>query len=101
MSTRGLASHVDIFDTVVDLLGVRADYASTGHSLLGPPVSGRVLVRSGDNVGLVTADRCFMYKPGEAGSDADYLGAYRSALYGVVQRDRWLPQAVVDGRAGR
>ena len=96
-----VASHVDIFDTVMGLLGVQAEYASTGHSLLGPPVSGRVLVRSGDNVGLVTADRCFMYKPGEAGSDADYLGAYRSALYGVVQRDRWLPQAVVDGRAGR
>lgn len=85
-----VASHVDIFDTVVNLLGVQADYASTGHSLLDPPASGRVLIRSGDNVGLATADRCFMYKPGEAGSDAGYLAAYRSALYGLIQRDRWL-----------
>ena len=85
-----LASHVDIFDTVVDLLGVRADYASTGHSLMAPPASDRALVRSGENVGLAMTDRCIMHKQGATGSDADYLAAYRSALYGVVQRDSWL-----------
>jgi len=85
-----LASHVDIFDTVVNLIGVQADYASTGHSLMAPPVSDKALIRSGENVGLAMADRCIMYKQGETGRDADYLAAYRSALYGVVQRDRWL-----------
>jgi phosphoglycerol transferase MdoB-like AlkP superfamily enzyme len=86
-----VASHVDIFDTTMDLLGVQADYASTGHSLLGPSKTDRVLVRSGENLGLAKAGRCLMFKPGEAGSDAEYLAAYRSVLYGVIQRDAWLP----------
>jgi hypothetical protein len=57
---------------------------------MAPPVSDKALIRSGENVGLALADRCIMYKQGETGRDADYLAAYRSALYGVVQRDRWL-----------
>ena len=86
-----VASHVDIFDTVMELLGVQADYASTGHSLLRPPQSDRVLVRSGENLGLARAGQCLMFRPGDAGSDAEYLAAYRSVLYGVIQRDAWLP----------
>ena len=86
-----VASHVDILDTVMGLLGVPADYASTGHSLLEPPVSDRALIRSGDNVGLAMPGRCFMFKPGEAGSDAEYLAAYRSVLYGLIQRNALLP----------
>jgi hypothetical protein len=87
-----VASHVDIFDTIVDLLGVQADYLSTGHSLLDPVPRDRALIRSGENVGLVTADRCFMYTPAAAEGDADerYLAAYRSVIYGTIEQEQWV-----------
>jgi phosphoglycerol transferase MdoB-like AlkP superfamily enzyme len=86
-----VASHVDIFDTVVELIGAQTRYASTGHSLLDAGQRDRALIRSGENLGLVTADRCFMYTPDASAGDADarYLAAYRSALYGAIQRETW------------
>jgi len=85
-----IGSQVDIFDTVVDLLGLEADYSSAGHSLLAAPVQERVTMRSGENIGLVTPDRCFMYTTLQADdSEAKYLAAYRSVLYGVIQRNSW------------
>jgi phosphoglycerol transferase MdoB-like AlkP superfamily enzyme len=87
-----VASHVDIFDTIVDLLGVQAHYLSTGHSLLDPAPRDRALIRSGENVGLVTADRCFMYTPAAAhGDDYErYLAAYRSVIYGTIEHEQWI-----------
>ncbi len=86
-----VASHVDIFDTIVGLIGAQARYASTGQSLLAAGPRDRALIRSGENLGLVTADRCFMYTPDASTGDADarYLAAYRSALYGAIQREGW------------
>jgi hypothetical protein len=87
-----VASHVDIFDTIVELIGVQASYLSTGHSLLDPQPRDRALIRSGENVGLVMADRCFMYTPAAAEGDANerYLAAYRSVIYGSIQQERWV-----------
>lgn len=87
-----VASHVDIFDTIVELIGAQANYLSTGHSLLEPRPRDRALIRSGENVGLVKADRCFMYTPAAAEGDADerYLAAYRSVIYGTIEHEQWI-----------
>lgn len=87
-----VASHVDVFDTIVDLLGIQANYLSTGYSLLDPRPRDRALIRSGENVGLVMADRCFMYTPAAAEGDADerYLAAYRSLIYGTIEHEQWI-----------
>jgi phosphoglycerol transferase MdoB-like AlkP superfamily enzyme len=87
-----IASQVDIFDTVIELIGAETSYASFGRSLLQPPSQNRALIRSGENMGVVTPKRCFMYTGNELPADADamYLANYRSVLYGVIQRNNWL-----------
>lgn len=92
-----VASQVDIFDTVVALTGVESDYSSFGRSLLDSPehdnpIVGHALIRSGENIGLVTPEGCFMYTPGAPATDPDatYLTASRSVLYGVIQRNSWV-----------
>jgi phosphoglycerol transferase MdoB-like AlkP superfamily enzyme len=86
-----VASQVDIFDTVIGLIGVNGDYSSFGRSLLAGPVQDRAIFRSGENVGIVTPDQCFMYTPQAQGGAAAYLAAYRTLLYGVVERNGWVP----------
>lgn len=87
-----IASQVDIFDTVISLTGAEASYASFGHSLLDAPMEKVALIRSGENIGLITPQHCFMYTPNAPTADtvAMRLAAYRTALYGVIQRNNWM-----------
>lgn len=90
-----IASQVDIFDTVIELIGAETNYASFGRSLLQPPVQERALIRSGENIGVITPNRCFMFTGNELPADADamFLANYRSVLYGVIQRNNWVRSA--------
>lgn len=50
------------------------------------------MIRAGENVGLITPARSFMYTPAAAAGDADerYLAAYRVLLCGTIERDSWI-----------
>jgi phosphoglycerol transferase MdoB-like AlkP superfamily enzyme len=85
-----VGSQVDIFDTVISLIGVNGDYASFGRSLLAAAGQDRAVFRSGENVGIVTSDQCFMYTPQGQGAAAGNLSAYRTLLYGAVGHNDWV-----------
>jgi phosphoglycerol transferase MdoB-like AlkP superfamily enzyme len=88
-----IGTQADLFDTVLELLGFEADYASAGHSLLDPPQTDRVLFRSGEDVGLMTSTRALMYAGSAAAlqdEDARYLRAYRDLIYAAIDHDDWI-----------